>query len=136
MGKITLTGDLGAKAVAVTAVKPNSKGIYNGTFTVTKVNGGNDGAAEDNVAPVPVVALDGGVKRMNVIEEWTSTECGWCPRGIIALDKIKNNYKNDVIPISVHTWFNEKGDDALDVPSYEEVLVKYFRGFPDAAIHR
>ena len=138
-GSVNLTtplGYLGAKAVAVTAVKPNSKGIYNGTFTVTKVNGGNDGAAEDNVAPVPVVALDGGVKRMNVIEEWTSTECGWCPRGIIALDKIKNNYKNDVIPISVHTWFNEKGDDALDVPSYEEVLVNYYRGFPDAAINR
>ena len=138
-GSVNLTtplGYLGAKAVAVTAVKPNSKGIYNGTFTVTKVNGGNDGAAEDNVAPVPVVALDGGVKRMNVIEEWTSTECGWCPRGIIALDKIKNNYKNDVIPISVHTWFNEKGDDALDVPSYEKVLVNYYRGFPDAAINR
>ena len=138
-GSVNLTtplGYLGAKAVAVTAVKPNSKGIYNGTFTVTKVNGGNDGAAEDNVAPVPVVALDGGVKRMNVIEEWTSTECGWCPRGIIALDKIKNNYKNDVIPISVHTWFNKQGDDVLDVPSYEEVLVKYYRGFPDAAINR
>ena len=138
-GSVNLTtplGYLGAKAVAVTAVKPNSKGIYNGTFTVTKVNGGNDGAAEDNVAPVPVVALDGGVKRMNVIEEWTSTECGWCPRGIIALDKIKNNYKNDVIPISVHTWFNKQGDDALDVPSYEEVLVNYYRGFPDAAINR
>ena len=138
-GSVNLTtplGYLGAKAVAVTAVKPNSKGIYNGTFTVTKVNGGNDGAAEDNVAPVPVVALDGGVKRMNVIEEWTSTECGWCPRGIIALDKIKNNYKNDVIPISVHTWFNKQGDDVLDVPSYEEVLVNYYRGFPDAAINR
>ena len=138
-GSVNLTtplGYLGAKAVAVTAVKPNSKGIYNGTFTVTKVNGGNDGAAEDNVAPVPVVALDGGVKRMNVIEEWTSTECGWCPRGVVGLDKIKNNYKNDVIPISVHTWFNQQGDDVLDVPSYEEVLVNYYRGFPDAAINR
>lgn len=138
-GTVNLTtplGYLGAKAVAVTAVKPNSKGIYNGTFTVTKVNGGNDGAAEDNVAPVPVVALDGGVKRMNVIEEWTSTECGWCPRGIVGLDNIKNNYKNDVIPISVHHWFDHQGDDPLDVPSYEEVLVNYFRGFPDAAINR
>ena len=138
-GTVNLTtpiGYLGAKAVAVTEVKPNSKGIYNGTFTVTKVNGGDDGAAEDNVAPVPVVALDGGVKRMNVIEEWTSTECGWCPRGIIALDKIKNNYKNDVIPISVHPWFNKQDDDVLDVPSYEEVLLNYYRGFPDAAINR
>ena len=138
-GSVNLTtplGYLGAKAVAVTAVKPNSKGIYNGTFTVTKVNGGNDGAAEDNVAPVPVVALDGGVKRMNVIEEWTSTECGWCPRGVVGLEKIKNNYKDDVIPISVHTWMNKQGEDPLDVPSYEEVLVNYYRGFPDAAINR
>lgn len=138
-GSVNLTtplGYLGAKAVAVTAVKPNSKGIYNGTFTVTKVNGGNDGAAEDNVAPVPVVALDGGVKRMNVIEEWTSTECGWCPRGVVGLEKIKNNYKDDVIPISVHTWMNKQGEDPLDVPSYEEVLLTYYRGFPDAAINR
>lgn len=132
----TPLGYLGAKGVAVTEVKPNSKGVYNGKFTVTKVNGGDDGAAEDNVAPVPVVALDGGVKRMNVIEEWTSTECGWCPRGIVGLDNIKNNYKNDVIPISVHHWFDHQGDDPLDVPSYEEVLLTYFSGFPDAAINR
>ncbi|MCI6485495.1 MAG: T9SS type A sorting domain-containing protein [Bacteroidales bacterium] len=132
----TPLGYLGTKGVAVTEVKPNSKGIYNGTFTVTKVNGGDDGDAEDNVAPVPVVALDGGVKRMNVIEEWTSTECGWCPRGVVGLDKIKNNYKNDVIPISVHTWFNQQGDDVLDVPAYEEVLMTYASSFPGASINR
>ena len=138
-GTVNLTtplGYLGGKAVAVTAVKPNSKGIYNGTFTVTKVNGGNDGAAEDNVAPVPVVALDGGVKRMNVIEEWSSTECGWCPRGIVGLDKIKEAYKDDLLPISVHTWFTQQGDDPLDVPAYEDVLMSYASSFPGAAVNR
>ena len=132
----TPLGYLGAKGVAVTEVKPNSKGVYAGTFTVTKVNGGNDGAAEDNVAPVPVVALDGGVKRMNVIEEWTSTECGWCPRGIVGLDKIKEAYKDDLLPISVHTWFSRQGDDPLEVTSYQKVLESYATGFPGASINR
>lgn len=132
----TPLGYLGAKGVAVTEVKPNSKGVYAGTFTVTKVNGGNDGAAEDNVAPVPVVALDGGVKRMNVIEEWSSTECGWCPRGIVGLDKIKEAYKDDLLPISVHTWFTQQGDDPLEVTSYQEVLESYATGFPGASINR
>ena len=132
----TPLGYLGAKGVAVTEVKPNSKGVYAGTFTVTKVNGGNDGAAEDNVAPVPVVALDGGVKRMNVIEEWSSTECGWCPRGIVGLDKIKETYKDDLLPISVHTYFSAQGDDPLEVTSYQEVLESYATGFPGASINR
>ena len=132
----TPLGYLGAKGVAVTEVKPNSKGVYAGTFTVTKVNGGDDAAAEDNVAPVPVVALDGGVKRMNVIEEWTSTGCGWCPRGIVGLDKIKEAYKDDLLPISVHTWFSEQGDDPLEVTSYQEVLESYATGFPGASINR
>lgn len=132
----TPLGYLATGRIAVEEVKPNSKGVYTGKFTVTSVNGTGDGNTADNAVDVPVVALDGGVKRMNVIEEWTSTECGWCPRGVVGLDKIKNNYKNDVIPISVHTWFNQQGDDVLDVPSYEEVLVNYYRGFPDAAINR
>ena len=132
----TPLGYLGAKGVAVTEVKPNSKGVYAGTFTVTKVNGGDDAAAEDNVAPVPVVALDGGVKRMNVIEEWTSTECGWCPRGIVGLDKIKEAYKDDLLPISVHTYFSAQGDDPLEVTSYQEVLESYATGFPGASINR
>ena len=132
----TPLGYLATGRIAVEEVKPNSKGVYTGKFTVTSVNGTGDGNTADNAVDVPVVALDGGVKRMNVIEEWSSTECGWCPRGVVGLDKIKNNYKNDVIPISVHTWFNQQGNDVLDVPSYEEVLVNYYRGFPDAAINR
>ncbi|MFW5588578.1 MAG: T9SS type A sorting domain-containing protein [Bacteroidales bacterium] len=138
-GSVNLTtplGYLGAKGVAVTEVKPNSKGVYEGTFTVTKVNGGDDTAAEDNVASVPVVALDGGVKRMNVIEEWTSTECGWCPRGIVGLDKIKEAYKDDLLPISVHTWFSTQSDDPLEAASYQDVLKKYATSLPGAAVNR
>ena len=129
-------GYLGAKGVAVTEVKPNSKGVYTGTFTVTKVNGGDDAAAEDNVGYVPVVALDGGVKRMNVIEEWTSTECGWCPRGIVGLDKIKEAYKDDLLPISVHTWFSTQSDDPLEAASYQDVRENYATDFPSASINR
>lgn len=132
----TPLGYLGAKGVAVTEVKPNSKGVYAGKFTVTKVNGGNDTAPEDNVGNVPVVALDGGAKRMNVIEEWTSVECGWCPRGIVGLDKIKEAYKDDLLPISVHTWFSTQGDDPLEAASYQDVLENYATGFPGAAVNR
>ncbi|MGM9692649.1 MAG: T9SS type A sorting domain-containing protein [Alloprevotella sp.] len=138
-GTVNLTtplGYLGARGVAVTEVKPNSKGVYDGKFTITKVNGGDDAAAEDNVALVPVVALDGGVKRMNVIEEWTSTECGWCPRGIVGLDKIKEAYKDDLLPISVHTWYSTQGDDPLEVTAYQDVLENYATGFPGASVNR
>lgn len=138
-GTVNLTSPLGyldAKGVAVTEVKPNSKGVFTGTFTVTKVNGGDDAAVEDNATYVPVVALDGGVKRMNVIEEWTSTECGWCPRGVVGLDKIKEAYKDDLLPISVHTWFSTQGDDPLEVAAYQDVLENYATGFPGASINR
>ena len=132
----TPLGYLATGRIAVEEVKPNSKGVYTGKFTVTSVNGTGDGNTADNAVDVPVVALDGGVKRMNVIEEWASTECGWCPRGVVGLDKIKQTYKDDLLPISVHTWFNTQGDDPLDVPAYEEVLMTYASSFPGASINR
>ena len=126
----SLLGCYGTTDIAVAEVKPNSKGIYSGTFAITNVNGGKDADVSDNAAEVPVVALDGGVKRIHVIEEWTSTECGWCPRGVVGLEKIKANYPNDIIPISVHTWFNQQGDDPLEVAEYQDVLEKFATGFP------
>lgn len=132
----TPLGYLATGRIAVEEVKPNSKGVYTGKFTVTSVNGTGDGNTADNAVDVPVVALDGGVKRMNVIEEWSSTECGWCPRGIVGLDKIKEAYKDDLLPISVHTWFTQQGNDPLEVTSYQEVLESYATGFPGASINR
>lgn len=132
----TPLGYLATGRIAVEEVKPNSKGVYTGKFTVTSVNGTGDGNTADNAVDVPVVALDGGVKRMNVIEEWSSTECGWCPRGIVGLDKIKEAYKDDLLPISVHTWFSRQGDDPLEVTSYQKVLESYATGFPGASINR
>ena len=61
---------------------------------------------------------------------------GWCPRGIVGLDKIKENYKDDLLPISVHTWFSSQGDDPLEVTSYQKVLESYATGFPGASINR
>ena len=132
----TPLGYLATGRIAVEEVKPNSKGVYTGKLTVTSVNGTGDGNTADNAVDVPVVALDGGVKRMNVIEEWTSTECGWCPRGIVGLDKIKQTYKDDLLPISVHTWFGTKGNDPLEVPAYEDVLMTYAYNLPGASINR
>ena len=67
-------------------------------------------------------------KRRTVFEEGTGMWCGYCPLGIIAIDRLKEKYPDDFIPIAVHY------DDALEVDGYSREL--YFSSFPIAWVNR
>ena len=66
-----------------------------------------------------------------VIEEGTGAWCGYCPRGIVALSRLKAKYGEAVLPIAVHY------DDIMEVEGYIGAEGIYFPlGFPSGEVNR
>ena len=103
----------------------NEKGTYEMILTLDKVNG------VDNESPsganANVIVLSSVPKHRALLEEYTGTWCGYCPRGFVGLEKLAELYPDDYVLVSYHN-----GDDmeiTYDFPSPVE-------GFPDAWIDR
>lgn len=77
-----------------------------------------------------VYSYDGGFPQNIVIEEATGTWCGYCPRGIVMLDYIRQNYSDRIFPIAVH-----KGDE-MEIAEYKGFINEYVAGFPAAFANR
>ena len=60
-----------------------------------------------NATPTGTATYD----RVTVVEEGTGTWCGWCVRGIVALEYMRENYPDKFIGIGVHYGlFSQKVD--------------------------
>lgn len=55
-----------------------------------------------------------------VIEELTGAWCGNCPLGIVAFDYLSSSFKDNFIPIAIHT--SNGGSDFYDFSSYSNYL--------------
>lgn len=112
----------------------DKEGVYSIGATVNKVNGLEIPtiAAEDYVKSV-----ENGVKRRVVIEEWTGTWCGYCPRGIWGMEYLEENYPDDFVGIAIHSS-NGSATDPMNLSSYINSLAElgYVSGFPGALIDR
>ena len=92
------------------------------TIKINKVNGvpNENGIA---VSKGYMVSLSQSAKKKVLVEEFTGTWCGWCPRGIVGLDMLNEKYADDVVTIAIH------GDDPMaivygvEAPSYPYALV-------------
>lgn len=77
---------------------------------VNKVNGAfnmNSDSYECNITR-PIVPEGKGYQRNVVIEEFTGTWCGWCPRGIVTMEAIREKYPDGgLIPVAVHGYDNK-----------------------------
>lgn len=106
----------------------NTVGEQEVTATVTTVNSGDDSYPADNslTAIVNVISQDGGKKV--VFEEGTGTWCGWCPRGMVAMEYMQENHADNFIGIAVHN-----GDPMQDA-AYNSGAA--FTGFPGMNVDR
>ena len=120
---------LGTVSFQIPCPAPTSEGRHDMYFEVTKVNGEADATANDNGAMGQVIALSESFPRKAVMEEFTGTWCGWCPRGIVGIEKLKEDYPNDFIAIGVHA------DDNIESSTYVS-LANYAPGFPSAFMNR
>lgn len=111
---------------------------YTITQSIDKVNGEADGYTDgnDNVATTIGIALgEQHYDRKAVVEEMTGLWCGWCPRGMVAMENLKTMYADDVITIALHGGASIGYNDPLEAESY--VPLMYFSGsFPSAFVNR
>ncbi len=71
------------------------------TVTLSRVAGGEDETPDDNSIIVSVK-----VKRNVVVEEFTGTGCGWCPRGLVGMDLLHETYGLSFVGIAIHQYNN------------------------------
>lgn len=118
-------GKQAAVEVSIPAIA--ERGTYEVELTVTKVNGeDNELQAETEMS---VIALQSVPKHRALLEEYTGTWCGWCPRGYVGLEKLAELYPDDYVLVSYHNGDDMEIMDGYSFPSNVE-------GFPDAWIDR
>lgn len=89
-----------------------------------------DGVQSDAVT-TSTVFLSFEPRQHIVIEEGTGNWCGWCPKGIYAIQVLLEKYGNTVLPICVHS------DDVMEVEGYiSDEGVRFPLGYPSGRINR
>lgn len=113
-------------STVVTMPAITTKGEYTATSTITKVNGvDNADAAKSITSTVNIIAFRPQHRAM--LEEYTGTWCGYCPRGWVGLKRMSELYPDDFIGISYHN-----GDDMEVTTTFPSKVP----GFPDAWLDR
>ena len=109
------TISFGARAeVKLTLPAESTVGRQVKTITVTKVNG-QPNESELNTATGNVVTLSERVTRKPAVEEFTATWSGEGPRGIVARERMKVNFPDQLVIIANHVNSPTKTDPmALD----------------------
>ncbi len=101
-------------------------GSYPLTITLTKVNR----TVNQDVAPTHegmVNIMDFVPVHRVLVEEYTGTWCGWCTRGLVAMEKLAEAYGDDFIGVAYHN------SDPM------EIMTEYpspVQGFPSAFVER
>lgn len=106
----------------------NERGNYELKVRVVKVNevDNEDPQAE---AVIPVILMSSEPKHRPLLEEYTGTWCGWCPRGFVALEKLAKLYPDDFVCIAYHN------SDPMEImPSSDYPMP--VGGFPHAWLDR
>lgn len=84
---------------------------------VTKVNG-VDNVDKNSAGTTTFMCLakGDGYQKNVVVEEVTGTWCGWCPRGIVIMENIVENFTDgSIIPVAVHNSDEMAKDSWADV---------------------
>lgn len=105
-------------------------------FNVKTINGTgtNQAAYVNQNASSTYLSLspEHGFDKNMVAEISTGTWCGWCPRGIVGVSKMRELYGETgrFIPIAVHTG------DVMAASSYASFAREYVNGAPSVSVNR
>lgn len=97
--------------------------------TITRVNGQPNESAGATAA-FTLFTLDRLIARRVVVEELTGTGCGWCPRGLIGMEKLRQTFGDRFIGIGIHQF---NSSDAMYIADYRDLG---FQGAPSCRIDR
>lgn len=102
---------------------------------VTKVNGETN-AATTTSGTGYVLGVENPADRVSVVEEATSTACGYCPRGTVGLKKVKESLGDKVIPLSIHANYSSSYNDPMTCDDYSLFISNFVSSFPTAIVDR
>ena len=98
-----------------------------------KIIGVNDLSIASEIATTELYMIDSNAPAIDfLVEEATSTTCGFCPAGIVAKDELERDFPFSYVGISVHS------DDPMEVPAYNLGLISQegYIGVPSATVNR
>lgn len=90
---------------------------------VTKVNG-EENVSEKAAGKGTALILQESMPKKVVVEDFTGLWCGYCPRGIVALENFAKLYPAQFIGIAAHNG------DVISCADYEEYIYNNISGFP------
>ena len=104
------------------------------TVRVLRVNGveNTDPTAE---ATTQAMVYQSYPRHRVVVEEYTGTWCGNCPRGFVGMEKMQRLYPDDFIGISYHNNDPMMAVAPADYP-WDTAVLGAFPGYPSATIER
>jgi len=108
-------------------------GTHNIIVTVENINGGPDDDPTNNSLSAKIGVLPWVPKKKMFAEEATGTWCGWCIRGICAMDYMAENYPESWLGVAVNNT-DPKVNNA-----YDKALMYFlpdFLGYPSGTIDR
>ena len=114
------------KSMDVTIPPVSQRGTRPVTFCITKING------EENQDPQPSAVLQMAFlaetpKHKPLMEEYTGTWCGWCPRGMAAMEAMTELYGDDFVGVAYHEG------DAMQITN---TFPRDISGYPGCTIDR
>ena len=97
--------------------------------TLTKVNGVANECTGNVAISGMVLTIETSAKRKVLEEEYTGTWCGYCPIGIVGMERCKKQYPDSWIGIAIHDVDNLTSYDFYD-------LYKNVSSYPSANLDR
>lgn len=121
----------GTAEIEVPLAASTTEGTERRIITITKVNGVPNGA--DIQSAYGLVASSATtIERRSVVEEYTGTACGWCPRGIVGMEKLRQKFADRFIGIAIHQY---NASDAMYIAP-ESYAATGLSGAPSCLVDR
>jgi len=98
------------------------------TLTITKVNGQENHATKKS-ATGSLITIVNKPAVTPAIEEFTGTWCGWCPYGIVGMQKAHEAFGDQVVLIAAHSG------DVMETEGYAPIL-NGVKNFPGSKVNR
>lgn len=108
---------------------PEKAGEWPITFTITKVNG--EALATPVSATYSQKVVARVAPRVSIVEEFTGVECGWCVRGWVGMEKVRNELSDKAAVIAIHQY---NSNDAMYGDYYH--MASFAGGAPSCKVDR
>lgn len=108
----------------------SNEGLCIVDFKILKINGEENELTDMVSQAGSIISISEGMPKNVVMEEFTGTWCGWCPRGMVAIEQLNKDFGNRFIGIAVHN------NDPMAITEYSNIIETSVNGFPHGRIDR